>query len=230
MRSRRRPVRRRRTSFRSRVVMAAPRLRPAANTSTSAIRCRTSWRGCATIALPAPGGDRQPLESGHGHRRALSAAARRITWRAAMRPARPGHAAAAALWAGRLQLPAPGPVRRACLSAAGRDPAVAAGARLRGRRTRADRAAAAHAVAADGGAAAPGRRGGLRGAPSAGAGQRAALPRQHAARREHGCAAAQRHTLGIDFSRRRSERRARAAKEIADLVFDEAKARLCVHW
>ena len=60
----------------------------------------------------------------------------------------PADAAPAAVRRGRLQLPAPGPLRRARVPAAGRRAAVGAGAGLHGRRVRADRAAAAHAVAA----------------------------------------------------------------------------------
>ena len=69
--------------------------------------------------------------------------------RAAMRPGSAADAAAAAVRPRRLQLPAPGSLRRACVSAAGRDPAVRAGPRFHRRRVRADRAAAAHAVAAE---------------------------------------------------------------------------------
>ena len=93
-------------------------------------------------------------------------------------------AAAAALWPRRLQLPAPGSLRRARLPAAGRDPAVRARPRLHRRRVRADGAAAAHAVARRGGAAAPGRR--RRSSPSASAPcrGRAALSRRPAPRRQ----------------------------------------------
>ena len=76
-------------------------------------------------------------------------------------------AAAAALRPRRLQLPAPGPLRRARLSAAGRVPAVGAGRGFHRRRVRADRTAPAHAVARRGRAAAPGRGRGLRGQPAA---------------------------------------------------------------
>ena len=86
--------------------------------------------------------------------------------------------------AGRLQLPAPGPLRRARLPAAGRHPAVRAGPGLHRRRVRDDRAAAAHAVAARGRAAAAGRRRGLRRPSPPGAGHARRLPRQPAARRE----------------------------------------------
>ena len=57
---------------------------------------------------------------------------------------------------GRLQLPAPGRLRRARLPAAGGDPALRAGPRLQRRRVRDDGAAAADAVAGRGGTAAPG--------------------------------------------------------------------------
>ena len=62
-------------------------------------------------------------------------------------------AAAPALRRRRLQLPAPGPLRRARVPAAGDGPAVGARARFHRRRVRAHRAAAAHAVARRGRAA-----------------------------------------------------------------------------
>ena len=62
-------------------------------------------------------------------------------------------APAAAVRRGRLQLPAPGRLWRACLPAAGRLPAVAARRRFRRRRVRPHRAAPAHAVASRGRAA-----------------------------------------------------------------------------
>ena len=130
----------------------------AASTSTSPIRCPTRRRA-AHGALSA------------ARRRSPTAGTRR--WASTVRyPGRArgvpralprgradaADAAAAALRRGRLQLPAPGPLRRARLPAAGRHPALRAGARLHRRRVRADRAAPAHAVARRGRAAAPGRR------------------------------------------------------------------------
>ena len=79
-------------------------------------------------------------------------------------------AAAAAVRAGRLQLPAPGPLRRARLPAPGGDPAVGARPGLHRRRVRADRAASADAVAGRGRAAPAGRRRRVRGPSPAGAG------------------------------------------------------------
>ena len=79
-------------------------------------------------------------------------------------------AAAAALRAGRLQLPASRSLRRPRLPAAGHDPAEPARPRLRGRRVHAGRAAAAHAVARRGRAAAAGRRRAVRRQRAAGEG------------------------------------------------------------
>ena len=110
--------------------------------------------GCATALYPRARADGESLERGDGDRRALSRRRTRISSRAASRRPDAADAAAAAVRRGRLQLPAPGPVRRACLSAAGGDSAVRARARFHRRRIRADRAAAAHAVARGGGAAA----------------------------------------------------------------------------
>ena len=62
-------------------------------------------------------------------------------------------AAAAAICAGRLQLPASGPLRRSRLSDPGRDPALRARPRFHRRRVRADRAATAHAKPRRSGAA-----------------------------------------------------------------------------
>ena len=97
---------------------------------------------------------------------------------------RQAHAAAPAIWSGRLQLPAPGPLRRARLPAAGDRPAVGAGQGLRRRRIRAHRAAAAHAVARRGGAARARRSRDLPGPPPAGRRHARHLPGQHAPRRE----------------------------------------------
>src|SRR5471030_32044 len=92
--------------------------------------------------------------------------------------------AAAAIRAGRLQLPAPGFIWRARVPLAGGDPAVAAGRRFRRRRIRADGAAPAHAVARRGGAAEAGRHGDLPRQPPAGAGRARRPPRADAARRK----------------------------------------------
>jgi O-6-methylguanine DNA methyltransferase len=71
----------------------------------------------------------------------------------------------AAIWARRLQLPAPGSLRRPGVSPPGRNSAVFAGRRFYRRRVRLDRAAAAHAVAAGSRATDAGRRRRLRGPP-----------------------------------------------------------------
>ena len=97
---------------------------------------------------------RQPLERGAGHRAALSADPGGLAARVPCRRPEAADAAAAALRAGRLQLPAPRPLRRAGLPAAGDHPAERARPRFRGRRVHAGRAAAAHAVARRGRAAA----------------------------------------------------------------------------
>ena len=86
--------------------------------------------------------------------------------------------------AGRLQLPAPGPVWRARLPAADGDPAVGTGQRLHGRRVRTDRTTAAHAEPGRGGAAQAGRRGRIRGASPAGQRDARHVSRHHAPRRE----------------------------------------------
>ena len=99
-------------------------------------------------------------------------------------------AAAPELWRRRLQLPAPGPLWRARLPAAGGDPAVGAGRGFHRRRVRADRAAAAHAVARRGGAAQARPCRGVRGPSSPGAGHARVLSRHHAARRQRRCAPA----------------------------------------
>ena len=136
-------------------------------------------------ALSAARRDRQPLERGDGHCGALSRRAPASSSSAATQAGQTqADAAAAAIRRGRLQLPAPGPLRRARLPAAGHLPAVAAGCRLHRRRVRAHRAAPAHAVARRGGAAGAGRRRDLSGAPSSGARHPRHLPRQHAPRRE----------------------------------------------
>ena len=98
--------------------------------------------------------DRQPLERTARPRQALPAHAGGLA--AAVPPGRPeaADAAAAALRAGRLQLPAPRPLWRAGVPAAGDRAAERSRARLQRRRVHAGRAAAAHAVARRGRAAA----------------------------------------------------------------------------
>ena len=78
-------------------------------------------------ALSAPGADRQRMERAHGHRPALSRRARGFPEALPRRRPDAADAAAAAICAGRLQLPAPGSLRRSRLPAAGGDPAVRAG-------------------------------------------------------------------------------------------------------
>ncbi len=78
-------------------------------------------------------------------------------------------AAAAAIRRRRLQLSAPGSLRRARVSAASGDLAVRAGQGFHRRRVRADRAASAHAIARRGRAAQTRRCGDLRGQSPAGA-------------------------------------------------------------
>ena len=110
-------------------------------------------RGAAHRALSAARRDRQPLERGDGHRGPLSGEPRAFLERCHKAGQPQADAAAAAVRSRRLQLPAPGPLRRACVSAAGDGAAVAAGHRFLRRRVRADRAAPAHAVARRGRAA-----------------------------------------------------------------------------
>ena len=82
--------------------------------------------------------------------------------------------------AGRLQLPASGPLRRSRLPDPGGDPALRAGPRLHRRRIRADRAAPAHAEPGRGRAAAPRRCRRLRRPQPSGSGHEGQLPRQPA--------------------------------------------------
>ena len=94
--------------------------------------------------LRAAGADRQRLVGAARRRTDAS----RSTHERAARPlprGRPGaaHAADPALRRGRLERPAPGPLRRRVLPVPGRDGAVGAGRRLRGRRVRPGRAAPA---------------------------------------------------------------------------------------
>ena len=107
-------------------------------------------------------------------------------------------AAAAALRAGRLQLPAPRPLRRAGVSIAGDRAAERSRARFQRRRVHAGRAAAAHAVARRGRAARPGRCGDLRRQRTTGEGKPRLPPHRDAPWRlepAHG----ERFTLGIIF-------------------------------
>src|SRR5258708_7360500 len=109
------------------------------------------------------------MERDDGNRRALPSRSQSIPQALPRRRPAPADTAHPQVRGGRLQLPAPGPVRRACLSAAAHPPAVGPGARLHRRRVRHDRAASAHAVARGGGAARAGRRGDLRGQRASGA-------------------------------------------------------------
>ncbi len=134
--------------------------------------------------------DRQPLERAARPGQALPAHAGGLA--AAVPPGRPeaADAAAAALRAGRLQLPAPRPLRRAGVPAAGDRAAERSRARFQRRRVHAGRAAAAHAVARRGRAAQPGRRGDLRGERTAGEGKPRFSPHGDAPRRRRACATA----------------------------------------
>src|ERR1700694_3290265 len=133
-------------------------------------------RGDAALALCAASRCGQSLERSDGHRYPLSRNPRRVPETLPCRRPDPADAAIAAIRRRRLQLPASGPLRRACVPTAGRDSAVGTGPRFFRRRIRADRAAATHAVAARSGAAGPGRRGGLCCAPPARAGAARFLP------------------------------------------------------
>ena len=114
----------------------------AGSTSISAIRCPTSSRDLRGALYPAPGADRQPLERGDGDRRPLSRRTRGVP--GALPSGRPARPTPLLLQYGaeRLQLPAPGSLRRACVPAAGGDPAVRAGRGFHRRRVRDDRTAA----------------------------------------------------------------------------------------
>ena len=167
----------------------APRLRPR-RIQVFRLSAAGHRRGAAAGALCAAGADRQSLERGDGDRGALSGGARRLHQALPRRRTDAADAAAPQVWRRRLQLPAPGPLRRARLPAAGGDPAVGAGQGFHRRRIGADRAAAAHAVARRGGAAQARRRRGVRGPSPAGAGHARILSRHHAARRQPRCAPA----------------------------------------
>src|SRR5262249_3690930 len=127
---------------------------------------------------------REPLERGPGHRRALPRHARRVPRPLPSRRPNQADAARPALRRGRLQLPAPGRVRRAPVSDPGHGAPGRARPRLHGRRIRAGRAAAAHAVARRGRAARAGRLRRLSRATSPGAGRARELSRDNAPRRE----------------------------------------------
>ncbi len=152
--------------FRSRIVMASPWLRPG---RVQIFRRPAAGpdRRAPSRPLSAPRAGRRPLERGDGRRRALPRRARGVSGPLPRGGPDATDAASAALCAGRLQLPASGRLRRASVSAPGRDPALRARTRLRRRRVRTDRAAAAHAVAGGGRELEPGRRGHLRGARAA---------------------------------------------------------------
>src|SRR6201999_426406 len=111
------------------------------------------------LAVSAAGRDRKPVERIDAARAAFSRRARRLSRALSRRGATAAHTAVAALWARRLQLPAPGYLRRACFSVAGGDSVVRNGTRLRRRRIRGDRAAAPRAVARRSADAPPGRYG-----------------------------------------------------------------------
>src|SRR5512132_1583893 len=83
--------------------------------------------GAAGGALSAARGARQPLERSNGDRSALSAGARELPRALPEGGADQANAAAAAVRRRRLQLPAPGSLRRARVSPAGHAAVVAAG-------------------------------------------------------------------------------------------------------
>ena len=109
------------------------RLRPGRVQATSPIRCPPLVAALRDRALPAPRADREPLARGAWASPARFPADARATSSPAA--TRPGQTRPTPLLlrygAGRLQLPAPGSLRRARLPAAGRDPAVRARARFR---------------------------------------------------------------------------------------------------
>ena len=115
--------------FRSRIVMAPSWLRTW-RVQVLRLSAAGADRWTAHRALSSPGADRQSLERGDEDRRALSRRACRFSRALPSRRTDASDAAAAAIRCRRLQLPASGPLRRARVSAAGGDPAVAAGPRL----------------------------------------------------------------------------------------------------
>ena len=82
-------------------------------------------RHAAPRALPAARRDREPVGRGARDRGPLSRRPRRLSRALPRGRADQADAAAAAVRRRRLQLPAPGPLRRARVPAAGRDPALA---------------------------------------------------------------------------------------------------------
>ena len=165
-------------------------LSAAANTSTSAIRCRPVVEQLRQALYPhlAPIANRwrERLREEARFPPTLDA------YLDALPRRRPDAADAAApqIRGRRLQLPAPGSLRRAGVSAAGDGAAERAGAGFRRRRVPAGRAAAAHAVEGRGRAARAGRRGDLRGQPPAGRRHARRLPRRRCATASAGCAPA----------------------------------------
>ena len=168
----------------------------AASTNTSPIRCRT-WSSRCARPLPALA----PIANRWNE--AMGLAVRYPAEHAAFlarchRPARRGRRRCCCGTAGRLQLPAPGPLRRASLSAAGRDPAQRARRDFTGgefvlTEQRPRMQSRAEVVPLE-----PGRRRHLRRARAPGAGDARDLPRQHAPRGEP-AACGRRFTLGIIF-------------------------------
>ena len=142
----------------------------AANTSISRIRCPRVVAELRSAFYPRLAPHRQSLERGMGIDVRYPATHADFLARCHAAGQVQADTAAASVRSGGLQLPAPGSLRRACVSVAGGDPAVGARARLHRRRVRADGAATAHAVAPRGRPAAARRRRDLRRSPSPGAG------------------------------------------------------------
>ncbi len=131
-------------------------------------------RGAAPGALPGARRRGQPLERRARRRQALPDEPAGLAAPVPRRRPEAADAAAAALRTGRLQLPAPRPLRRAGVPAAGDGAAERSGQGLQRRRVHAGRAAAAHAVARRGRATEAGRRRDLRRQRTAGEGNAAA--------------------------------------------------------